>query len=135
MKYYFLTLFGIFFLSGCTSNWKHANNETGNMYQLKRGKVYQTVKELYMYKKTMRMLNTEIPSHRSPQDYIVIPAGSTLKLVRVERFGSYNNGYYHSVYATIIHPQGYAGRELEIDSLLSDGYKKPLGNKYLIESN
>ena len=126
MKYYLFTLLGIVFLSGCTSNWKHANNETGNMYQLKRGKVYQTVKELYMYKKTMRMLNTEIPSCRGRQDYIVIPAGSKLKLVRVEERGSYNNGYYHTVLATIIHPQGYKAYELNVDGLFVDGDRKPL---------
>lgn len=133
MKNYLIALVGLLLLSSCASKWRHANTETGNMYKFKKGKSYQTVKKVFLYKITNQTLHTEIPSYVNHKDFCILPSGSKLKLVRVERRGSYNNGYFHTVYATIVYPQEFAGLEVNVDELFSDGKKKPVGNKYVIE--
>lgn len=135
MKKCLIAIVGMLLLSSCASKWNHANTETGKMHKLKKGKTYQTVRKVYLHKKTKCMLDTQIHSEENHNNYYIIPSGSKLKMSRVERRGSYNNGYYHTVYATIVYPQEYAGFELNVDALFADDEKKPVGNKYVIESD
>jgi hypothetical protein len=133
MKNYFITILGLLLLSSCASEWKHANIETGNMYKLKKGKTYQTVRNIYIGKQSPRVLYRELSDGQKLSDYHTLPPGSKFKLLRAARRGSYNNGYFHSVYATLILPHEYAGIELNVDELFSDKWKKPVGSRYVIE--
>ena len=137
MKFIILSFLS-FSLAACTSNWKAANEQFDDNYGFKYGQKYELVKDVYIdcgknyivdYSSDYGL--ADVAKTYSDSKYITLGAGSRFKTNRVQKRGSYNNGYYYTVFAEVLPSSPYAGLEFTLRDLLIDDYGRSYQYTYI----
>lgn len=103
-------------ISSCSNDWSAANHQFEQKYSLRNGKVFELIKPVYI---TQSMVAYPSPKQQN-YDYIKLRPGTRFEAIKVNKKGSYTNGYFYVPVGKIISAGENQGLEFSFDRLLVD---------------